>query len=159
MSQGSQKPSIQRYHHLIGNLMLNINSQSNPCHKDESNHTPKTNNSTPQLHARIPETIRSGKNNLGHIPLGQEDAEAYIHSNYWNKFNSPDSSINTLNTETKLEKRIPLSANISWKGDLKSFTPFRSTITGHFRNIRAGYLFNPKIQTFYEEYGDNAVGH
>ena len=98
----------------------------------------------PHPHETISEAICSGENKFHNKNIAESDPEDYIHPNYLKKINTIIERRNA-EMETKVIKRTPLSGKIVYNGDLKTFKNYKSRVRGHFRQVGAGYLFNPRF--------------
>ena len=59
----------------------------------------------------------------------------------------------------KVIQRTPLSSKVKYIGKLSTSKDYKRSITGHFRQLGAGYLFNPRFWALYTEYGEDVMEH
>ena len=130
-------------------------SQSTSRHVNYAHKEPKV-HEVP-THQAIPPTIREGQNKFHGLPTpsGYVDPEEYIHPNYWKHINT----ITEKAKEKELVKRAVLSAKITWKGDLSTFSTFKSILSGHCKMAGAGYIVNNYFLELYEKHEEAAIDH
>ena len=130
-------------------------SQSTSRHVNYAHKEPKV-HEVP-THQAIPPTIREGQNKFHGLPTpsGYVDPEEYIHPNYWKHINT----ITEKAKEKELVKRAVLLAKITWKGDLSTFSTFKSILSGHCKMAGAGYIVNNYFLELYEKHEEAAIDH
>ena len=113
---------------------------------------PVNNNKEKHPQDQLSEAIREGENKFHNLTIGESNPEDYLNPNWWK-------SINSITTQTKITRRPPLSPKILYKGDLSAFKNYKNALTGHFRQVGAGYLFKPSFIKLYFEHGDDVMDH
>ena len=154
-SQESWRTPLREEPDAVSNSMQNAQRMADQSNS-ESADTHLINNKSPaNPHGDIPSTIRSGENKFHGLPIGQVDPNDCLHPGHLKIVNTIVEKIK----ENKVTKRTPLSSKVVWKGEPSMFKICKRVVMGHFRQIRAGHLFNPKFQRLFETHGDNAVDH
>ena len=106
-------------------------------------------------HDDISEAIRSGENKFHHKTVGESDPEDYLNPNWWKTINTITQRV----VPPKVVRQTPLSGKITWRGNLSGFRDYKKSISGHFRQLGAGYLFNTSFWSLYQKYGDDVMEH
>ena len=117
------------------------------------NHT--TQHAPHKPHDDISEAIRSGENKFHNKSVGAADPVDHLNPNWWKTINTITQSV----PPAKVVKRTPLSSKIVWRGNLSAFKDCKKSITGHFRQLGTGCLFNPKFWALHQEHGEDVMEH
>ena len=54
-------------------------------------------------------------------------------------------------------KRQALPVRVGWDGQLSTFNRYKNELTGFYRQVGQGYMFDPEFQRIYKVWGDQAI--
>ena len=54
-------------------------------------------------------------------------------------------------------KRQALPVHVGWDGQLSTFNRYKNELTGFYRQVGQGYMFDPEFQRIYKVWGDQAI--